>query len=304
MAETTTRRQGEMIQVLFGILDQHPEGLQAKDAIALVQQAMDLTDFEKATYPGSDVVRFPKILRFSTIGPVKAGWMQKRAGVWTVTEEGRSALMETSDPAEFFQRSRRLYQEWKATQTDEPEPSMQPASAEPEDGAGLLAAATLEEAEESARRSIIEYLSVMNPYRFQDLVGKLLEAMGYHVVWIAPKGKDGGLDLVAQSDPLGVEGPRIKGQVKRRIDSKTTEDELRSFLSLVESNDVGIYVSLGGYTTDAQALSRRSARRITLLDADALIKLWTHHFDRVDEEGRQLLPIRTVYFLDPDAVAG
>ena len=74
MADITTRRQGEMIQTLFRILDKEPEGLQAKNAIALVQDEMELTEFEKETFPNnSDVVRFPKIVRFATINSVKAG---------------------------------------------------------------------------------------------------------------------------------------------------------------------------------------------------------------------------------------
>lgn len=284
------------------ILSAHPDGLQAKDAIAQVEERLELSAFEKATYPGTDVVRFPKILRFSTIGPVKAGWMQKKSGVWTITDEGRAALREISDPELLFRTASQLYREWKANQPEDAV-AVGPELADGDESvAGPLAAADLEEAEEAARQSIIDYLATMNPYRFQDLVGKLLEAMGYHVVWIAPKGRDGGLDLVAQGDPLGVEGPRIKGQVKRRPDSKTTEDEVRAFLSLVEANDVGVYVSLGGFTNDAAALSRRSSRRITLIDADGLIRLWTQHYGKVDEEGRQLLPIRVVHFLDAAAV--
>jgi restriction system protein len=125
--------------------------------------------------------------------------------------------------------------------------------------------------------------------------------MGHHVVWIAPRGKDGGLDLIAQSDPLGVHGPRIKGQVKRRPDTKTTEEELRSFLSLVEPDDVGVYISLGGFTADTQAAARRSSRRITLIDGERLLDLWVDHYNALDEEGRDLLPIRPVHFLDLDA---
>ena len=103
--------------------------------------------------------------------------------------------------------------------------------------------------------------------------------MGYHLVWIAPKGRDGGLDLLAQGDPLGVKGPRIKGQVKRR-EEKTTEDELRSFLSLIEQDDVGVYISLGGFTRGAEESARRASRRITLIDGDAFLDLWVEHYDR------------------------
>lgn len=301
MAEITVKRQGEMIQTLFQILEQEPEGLQAKDAIAKTQDRMELTEFEKSTFPKNpDTVRFPKIVRFATINSVKAGWLLKKSGTWTLTEEGSQALKDYPDPAALFRESIRLYRAWKKAQP-EPEDEEDEGGGE-DDDSGLIATTSLEEAEESASQAIFDYLGSINPYDFQDLVGKLLEGMGYHVVWIAPKGKDGGLDLLAQSDPLGVEGPRIKGQVKRRPDSKTTEDELRSFLSLIEPTDVGVYISLGGFTADAEKLGRRTNRRVTLIDGNALLDLWVEHYGEIDEEGRQLLPIRPVHFLDLSAV--
>jgi restriction system protein len=292
------RRRGEIIQMLFRILEGEPEGMQAKDVIARVEDAMELTEFEKATFPKNpDIVRFPKLVRFSTIGPVKAGWLRKKGGVWALTDEGKAALVEFADPEALARESGRLYKQWAASRPDE-EPSAAAEVPEEEPETGLIAAATLEEAEEAARHAILDYLGSINPYGFQELVGKLLEAMGYHVVWIAPKGKDGGLDLLAQGDPLGVAGPRIKGQVKRRPGSKTTEEELRSFLSLIDAGDVGVYISLGGFTADAEAAARRSLRRITLIDGGGLLDLWVEHYDKLDEEGRQQLPIKPVYFLD------
>lgn len=286
-----------MVQALFRILETEPEGLRAKEAIKRVEQVLELTDFERSTFPKNpDVVRFPKILRFATINSVKAGWLRKKGGIWLLTAEGKAALHNFDEPEVLFRESVRLYKQWKASQPEEEPEGAADDDADEEEG--LIAAGTLEEAEEAARQAILNYLASMNPYRFQDLVGKLLEAMGYHVVWIAPKGKDGGLDLVAQADRLGVEGPRIKGQVKRRLDKKTTEEGLRSFLSLVEPNDVGVYISLGGFTPDAGAASRRSSRRITLIDGDDLLDIWVEVYEKVDEEGRQLLPIKAVYFLD------
>lgn len=301
MAEITVRRQGEIIQALFRILASEPEGLQAKDAIARLTSVLELTEFEKATFPKNpDVVRFPKIVRFATINSVKAGWLLKRDGTWSLTGEGQAALERFHDPEALFQESRRLYKQWKAAQPEE-QPTEEVEDSTSDEDSGLFAAATLEEAEEAARQAILDYLAALNPYAFQDVVGKLLEAMGYHVVWIAPKGKDGGLDLLAQGDPLGVHGPRIKGQVKRRRDNKVAEDELRSFLSLLEQGDVGVYISLGGFTSDTQAAARRSSRRITLIDGGTLLDLWVEHYAKVDEEGRQLLPVKPVYFLDIDA---
>jgi restriction system protein len=299
MAEITARRQGEIVQELFGVLADEPDGLQAKEAIARVEDRMALTPFEQSTFPKNpQLTRFPKILRFSTINCVKAGWLRKRSGIWTLTDEGRAALTAFPDPEALFKESRRLYKAWKASQVEDEDAVTAVEDAGPAADESLIAAANLEEAEEAARADILEYMGSINPYEFQDLVGKLLDAMGYHVVWIAPRGKDGGLDLLAQGDPLGVNGPRIKGQVKRRPDHKTTQDELRSFLSLIEPHDVGVYISLGGFTSDAASLARHTSRRVTLIDGDDLLDLWVEHWSTIDEEGRQLLPIKAVYFLD------
>lgn len=53
-----------------------------------------------------------------------------------------------------------------------------------------------------ASKGIREYI-IKEPYEFQDLVAALLRAMGYYTPFIAPKGKDGGVDIIAYRDPLG-----------------------------------------------------------------------------------------------------
>ena len=63
------------------------------------------------------------------------------------------------------------------------------------------------------------------PYEFQHLVADLLRAMSYHVSWVAPPGKDGGVDILAWPDALGTSPPRIKVQVKRQ----QTREALRAF---------------------------------------------------------------------------
>ncbi len=39
--------------------------------------------------------------------------------------------------------------------------------------------------------------------------------MGYHTPFISPKGKDGGIDIIAYQDALGINKPRIKVQTSR-----------------------------------------------------------------------------------------
>jgi restriction system protein len=137
----------------------------------------------------------------------------------------------------------------------------------------------------------------MDAYVFQDLVAALLRGMGYHVSWVAPPGADGGLDIIAQGDPLGVKGPRIKGQVKRRKEKAGVED-IRSFISLLGNHDVGVFVALAGFSREAEAIVRaQEARRATLINLSALLALWTEHHAAIDEADRQLLPLTPVYYL-------
>jgi len=195
------------------------------------------------------------------------------------------------DPEEFMRESGRLYRVWKQTRPD--------AVDEEDPSPATDAVFSLEEAEEAAWLDIRRYLSEMPPYEFQELVAALLRAMGYHVDWVSPPGPDGGLDIVAFTDPLGTVAPRIKVQVKRRAD-KTGAQDLRAFVAVLGSRDIGIFVSTGGFSSEAQREARSlETRRLTLVDLDRLVELWIEHLDRLGDTERQLLPLKPVHYLAP-----
>ena len=293
MAEITTKRRGELVRKVIEVLKDHPEGMQAKDVLEQVEKSIALTAFEQSTYPNNpNVRRFEKIVRFATIGPVKAGWILKSKGRWTVTEQGLKAYKEFKDPEKFTSEARRLYRQWAANRPEEVED-------ESEDAEAADVVTTYEEAEESAWNSIEDHLRNTSPYDFQNLVAALLRAMGYHVSWIAPPGRDGGIDILAHTDPLGISMPRIKVQVKRRSD-KITVDGLRSFMALLGDQDVGLFVSTGGFTKEAETEARtQEKRKITLLGLEQLFDLWLEHYKKVEDRDKQLLPLKPVYFLAP-----
>jgi restriction system protein len=139
----------------------------------------------------------------------------------------------------------------------------------------------------------------MPPYEFQDLVASLLRAIGYHVSWVAPPGRDGGIDILAWSDPLGTRPPRIKVQVKR-VTQNVTVDGLRSFMALLGDDDVGLFVTTAGFTKDAQDEARtQQKRKVTLLDLERLFDLWVEHYGKLDDAARRRLPLQPIYFLAP-----
>jgi len=293
MAEITRRRTGELVRGVFRILMDVLDALPAKDVLRRLQEVVPPTEFEASTYPNRPSVRrYEKIVRFSTIGTVKAGWLIKNKGTWSLSDAGRAAFAKFKDPEAFYREAGRLYRVWKA---DQPVDELD----EEEEGS-REAATTLEEAEESAWAEIETFLEKLSPYDFQELVAGLLRGMGYFVEWVSPPGPDKGIDIVAHVDPLGVKGPRIKAQVKRRTD-RVAADGVRGFMALLGDSDVGLFVCMGGFTRDAEDEARRQEkRRIMLVDLKRLFDLWTEHYDHIPEAQRRLLPLRPVYYLAPD----
>jgi restriction system protein len=123
--------------------------------------------------------------------------------------------------------------------------------------------------------------------------------MGYHVSWNAPPGPDKGIDIVAHNDPLGTSAPRIKVQVKRLAD-KIIVDGLRSFMAVLGEQDVGLFVSTGGFTSEAESEARtKETRKLTLLDLEKLVDLWVINYEKIEDSDKQLLPLKPVYYLAP-----
>lgn len=293
MAALDHKRRGELLRGVFDVLADRPDGLQARDVLAAVEKRLGLTEFEAANYPGSDVRRFEKTVRFQTINAVKAGWMVKEAGLWSATAEGLAAYERFTDPGQFLDEAVELYRAWEKERPDrtgsedEPDEELSDASV------------TLEKAVEESWGEVREFLHAMDPYDFQRLVAGLLRGMGYHVLWVSPPGKDRGVDIVAQGDPVGTKGPRVKVQVKRER-NKTDVKTLRAFTSVLREDDVGLFVTLGGFTSDAETEARNESRRVTLVAAYQLFELWSRYYDQIPERDRRLLPIQFVPFLVPD----
>ncbi len=290
------KRRAELLYAVFRVLTGHPDGIPAKDALAQVEATLGLTAYEKDNYPGTDVRRFEKTTRFQTINAVKAGWMVKEKGIWSITDEGLAAFERHSDAESFFEEARALYRAWdKAHNSDRTN-----------DVAGLgemvvneiaVGSATAERAEETAVAEIWKHLGALDPYDFQELVAGLLQGMGYHINWVAPPGKDRGIDIIAFGDPLGVDGPRIKVQVKRE-QGKTDVKGLRAFMSVLSPSDVGVFVTLGGFTPDAEVEARTAEnRRVILINRNRLLDLWIEHYERIPEARRGLLTLKPVYYL-------
>ncbi len=290
MAQIGKERWGEYKRNVLTVLRDHSEGLHWKDLFAELDRIMPPNEFENGTYESSGQRRRPYIIRFSTIALVKAGWLIKDKGIWSITKEGREALVSHKTSAEIQKQSGLLYNEWRSNQPEDEE--------DPTQNREIEMVVSVEEAEDNALEIISQYLASMDPYQFQKLIGALLEGMDYHVSWIAPPGKDGGMDIIAFQDPLGATGRRIKVQVKRRAD-KAGAESLRSFLGVLSDDDIGLYICTGGFSSDAERAARESeTKRLTLLDAKGLFSLWVEYYEKLPQASRALMPLKPIYHLD------
>lgn len=130
--------------------------------------------------------------------------------------------------------------------------------------------------------------------QMQRLVAGLLRAMGYKTR-ISPAGPDRGKDIIASPDGLGFEMPRIVVEVKHRQGAMGSP-EIRSFLGGRHKDDKGLYVSTGGFTKDARYEAERASIPLSLMDIDELVEAIIENYELLDNETRQLLPLRRLYW--------
>lgn len=119
-----------------------------------------------------------------------------------------------------------------------------------------------------------EQISTMNPYKFEQLVGQLLEAMGYEQVEVTKASGDKGVDVIGQVQ-VGITTITEVVQVKRMQNTITRPyiDQLRGALPYHKAIR-GTLITTGKFAAKcAEAALFPGAAPITLIDGDRLLEL-------------------------------
>lgn len=170
-----------------------------------------------------------------------------------------------------------------------------PAQAESEAEEEAFEVTFYEDVSGKADELISDKIAHMDPFDFEELVAALLRAMGYHAQVTEP-GPDRGVDVIAHPDALGLENPRIKVQVKQR-NQRASGPDMRNFIATLRDDERGIFVSTGGFTSDAleEARRPRSGVSVTTVDRDRFVELLTDFYEDLSSDARALLPLRKIY---------
>lgn len=259
-----------------------------------IENTVDLTDWEKEILESTGNIRWQSNMHFTSVDYVRAGFLIKKKGTWTITPEGEDALK--LGPEKLRDLAWERYNAWYRSK--EPAGQEKPeVQTEEESDPAKETMIELETLEERAANGIREFLKSKNPYEFQDLVAALLKAMGYYIQSVAPRGKDGGIDIVAYVDPLGAQMPRIKVQVKHKPDTATGAADVRALLGILKAGDIALFVTSGSYSADAKHAASGGDKFIRLIDGDEFIEMWQEYYDKMSDDDKNMLPLKRISFL-------
>ena len=259
-----------------------------------IEKSVELSEWEKEILENTGNIRWQSNMHFTSVDYVRAGFLIKKKGTWTITPEGEDALK--LGPEKLRDLAWQRYNAWYRSK--EPTSEVKPVEHPEEDNdPAKETMIELETLEERAANGIREYLKSKNPYEFQDLVASLLKAMGYYIQSVAPRGKDGGIDIVAYTDPLGAKTPRIKVQVKHKPDTATGAADVRALLGILKAGDIALFVTSGTYSTEAKHAASSGDKFIRLIDGDEFIEMWQEYYDKMSDEDKNMLPLKRIAFL-------
>jgi len=279
----------------FKILKEEGGQLPGKEIIEKISQRVKFNDWEKEIYEKTGYIRWRSIFHFYTIGSIKAGYLRKSKGIWYLTPEGEEAMKKGA--TELVNSASALYRKWSSEKKSADKVDVIPEE-DIEQNIEQVQKANLGQLEEQAIDGIKQFIIQMNAYEFQDIVAALLRAMGYHTPFVSPKGKDGGIDIIAYQDPLGIQTPRIKVQVKHYPENPIAADAIRSLKGLINSGEeVGLFVTSGRFSNEAERFAREANVHIKLINGEDFISLWQEFYNKMPDEDKTLLPLQSIYFL-------
>ena len=158
--------------------------------------------------------------------------------------------------------------------------------------------AALVRAEHALARDLLDRMLVMEPAAFEQLIVKLLVAMGYgggveDAGRAIGRSGDDGLDGIINEDPLGLD--RVYIQAKRyALDNKVGRPAIQQFVGSLGGVGAskGVFVTTSDFSPDARSYSDRVQQRLILIDGQRLARLMIAH--EVGVRARRTYVLRSV----------
>lgn len=130
---------------------------------------------------------------------------------------------------------------------------------------------------------------------FEEFTADLLRALGYQAR-VTQYSQDGGVDVIAHRDPLGVEPPLIKVQCKHHTGT-ISGPEVQQLVGTLAPSELAVFVTLGAYTKDARSIERQR-QGLRLLSGESIVDLLLGSYDRLPERWRTHISLTRLLVVD------
>lgn len=151
-------------------------------------------------------------------------------------------------------------------------------------------------AEDTAEDFIIKRLhNNLSGYEFEYFIAHLMACMGY-TTRVTEASADGGVDVIAHNDKLGIEPPIIKIQCKRII-NVIDESKVRDLAGTLGEGEYGLFITLGTYSKSARVFERNKPK-LRLIDGEQLVELIMQYYGNLSPKYRTMLPLKQIYIPD------
>lgn len=157
------------------------------------------------------------------------------------------------------------------------------------------------ELNEKLAEELLDGVRDISPDRFERLVVRLLERMGYGEGEGVGGSGDEGIDGIINQDPLGLEKVYIQA---KRWQNKVGEPEIRNFSGSLEAKGAnkGVFITTSAFSSSARQTARfisAGSKYIRLIDGEELAHLMIEHsVGVVAETTYEIKKIDENYFVD------
>lgn len=146
--------------------------------------------------------------------------------------------------------------------------------------------------EDTTRDFVIKRLAQeLKGLPLEDFVKHLLECMGYQAR--LTRKNEPSVDVIAHKDPLGIEPPIIKVQVKSGLGTITDKD-VSALYGKLSIGEYGLFVTLGSFSPPCRNFEQGKGN-LRLIDGDELVDLIFQYYEHFDSRYKSVLPMKRIY---------
>lgn len=289
MEKPLSKSQALASQVMFAtlcLLRDKGCAIKVGELLEAVEKQLPLDDWAREVIESNGLPRWRMYAHFFSVDAVKAGFLTKAQGRWSLTAAGTQALQ--LGARGYFLKAQQGYKAWKAAQLADagaaqiPLDPVLPVDAEAEVTPPEVRLELLKREVDSALAAeILERIKSNSWQFFERLVVDLLLAMGYGGAggqgFAFQRAGDEGVDGFISQDKLGLEVVYV--QAKRWKEQAVGRPDIQQFVGALAGRQAqrGVFITTSRFSTEARNYVKPLNVRVVLVDGEHLAQLMIEH---------------------------